>query len=78
MAINWETFKKLIGNGKRKYVSRDRTSYIFISYNNEEKHITVMKLKDYEKDRRKLYDMPLEHFVSNFTFVKQTEEKPIF
>jgi hypothetical protein len=76
--INWEFFKKLIGNGSRKYVSRGGVNYIFISYNSDDDHITIMKVKDHEQGKKRLYDITLESFKEDFTFTKQTEEKPIF
>jgi len=74
MNINWNEFEKLIGNRKRKYVLRNGQKYLFISYNDETKEVTVKHtLSD-----RKLIVMPLKHFIEDFSFQKMTNELPIF
>ncbi|MBA7655861.1 hypothetical protein ES703_63771 [subsurface metagenome] len=72
--INWQTFKSLIGNKRRKYVMRGNQKYLFISYNDELQKITV---KHVLSDRI-LEIMPLSHFIEYFTFYEMTNELPIF
>ena len=72
--INWKEFKKLIGNKKKKYVKRAKELYHFVSYNKESKEITIMNTKA----KRTLINMPLKHFIEDFTFIKMTNEKPLF
>ena len=76
--INWQKFKGLIGNGRKKYIERENKKYLFVSYNSELKEITIIKNKDLEKEKRVLMIMPLKHFIEDFKFIGQTNEKPLF
>ena len=72
--IDWDKFSKLIGNKKRKYVRRGSGKYVFISFNKETDEVTVKSTRAV----RTLRVMPRAAFVEDFSFVKMTNEKPIF
>jgi len=72
--INWNKFKILIGNGKRKYLKRGKQKYHFISWNEEIKEITIMNVKA----KRTLICMPLWAFIQDFEFIGMTSERPLF
>lgn len=72
--IDWNEFRKLIGNKKRKYLQRRKERFHFVSYNEETQQITVMNTKA----TRTLRVMPLKYFIEDFTFIEMTNEKPLF
>ena len=77
--INWKTFKELIGNGKRKYISRagvnQREKFHFVSYNKETKDVTLMNIRNI----RTLTVLPLNYFIEDFRLDRIAEdEKPLF
>jgi len=72
--IDWQHFKSLIGNKKRKYVMRGSQKYLFVSHNDELEEITIKHILS----DRKLIIMPLQHFIEDFTFSEMTNELPLF
>ena len=72
--IDWKYFKSLIGNKQRKYVNRGNQKYLFISYGDERKVITVK----HALSKRTLIEIPVEHFIEDFTLTEMTNELPLF
>ena len=72
--IDWEEFKKRIGNGKTKIVSRDKQKSEFVSFNSETDEVTIIK----NRSSRKLYVMPRKHFIEDFTFIREENRRPLF
>jgi len=72
--IEWKWFKSIIGTGGRKYVRRGNQTYLFVSYNDELKEITLK----HQRSKRTLIVMPLENFVKYFMFSHMTKEQFLF
>ena len=72
--INWDSFSSLIGNKRRKYVTRRGQKYLFVCYCKERGDVTVKHILS----KRTLIVMPLEHFIEDFKFTQMTNELPLF